>query len=68
MEAMRMDMIQKDSEIDRLQSERKNIDQMFDEGILYKDNRGQIDYAKNDEQRKYLSELATNSKQVNPNI
>ena len=41
---------------------------MFDEGILYKDNRGQIDYAKNDEQRKYLSELATNSKQVNPNI
>ena len=56
---MRMDMIQKDSEIDRLQSERKNIDQMFDEGILYKDNRGQIDYAKNDEQRKYLSELAT---------
>ena len=63
-----MDMIQKDSEIDRLQSEQKNFDSMFEQGIIYRDGNGKIDFAKDDQQRQYLAELATGQKMMDPNI
>ena len=63
-----MDMISKDSEIDRLQHEQRNFDSMFEQGILYRDDNGKIDFAKDDQQRQYLAEMATGQKMMDPNI